>query len=275
MEETPTRAALLVDFDNIYLGLEATEPQLAEAFARHPEHWLDVLHAVANLGGGGPRKRVLLRRCYLNPASFGRYRTSFVRAGFTVIDCPPLTIRGKTSTDMLIAVDVMKALDHPSNFDEFVLMSGDADFTPLLQEVRLRNRFSTVITAGPMAAALAASCDQVLTVDSLLHESARLQESGGPMAPPRGRWATIASATIASKIAESNEPVSSATMAAAVAKALKPHGFATWSEFGDFKSFVSQLDTREFAVDWAVPGRFTKPRCCSDQVAHRIECDAG
>ena len=42
---------------------------------------------------------MLLRRCYLNPAEFGSYRTSFVRAGFTVHDCPPLTTRGKNAAD--------------------------------------------------------------------------------------------------------------------------------------------------------------------------------
>ncbi|MDI3212299.1 hypothetical protein [Arthrobacter sp. AL12] len=66
------RAAMFVDFDNVYTGLMALEPAAAKRFAEDPKHWTD---ALADGGAGGESRRFLIRNCYLNPVAYSKYRT--------------------------------------------------------------------------------------------------------------------------------------------------------------------------------------------------------
>jgi hypothetical protein len=162
------RTALFVDFDQVFGGLHREWPIAAERFATRPEDWLGFLetgqHAVLPGGAKPPPRKVLLRRCYLNPvgavpaangvpgsARFSRFRAFFTQAGFAVVDCPPLTSQGKNSADIVMAMDIMDALAHGTRFDEFVILSGDADFTPVLMRIRAHDR-ATAILADPFTA---------------------------------------------------------------------------------------------------------------------------
>jgi uncharacterized LabA/DUF88 family protein len=49
-----------------------------------------------------------------------------------VIDCPPLTSQNKNGADIRMVMDILDALNHQTRFNEFILLSSDADFTPLL-----------------------------------------------------------------------------------------------------------------------------------------------
>jgi hypothetical protein len=92
---------MFVDFDNIFITYASEDEELAKEFATKPEKWLEWIEKqmpAAHLGDSTERK-VLIRRCYMNPVVFAQHRPFFTRAGFEVIDCPPLTTRGKTSTD--------------------------------------------------------------------------------------------------------------------------------------------------------------------------------
>lgn len=70
-----------------------------------------------------------------------------MRAGLEVVDCPHLTSQFKNSSDIRIACDVRDYRDHPTRFDEFIILSGDADFTPVLLSLRSHAR-QTVIYAN-------------------------------------------------------------------------------------------------------------------------------
>lgn len=155
------RTALFVDFDNVYLTLHAADPRCAEAFATDPVAWIQWLESGRYAGTETPR-RILLRRCYLNPSSFRRYRADFTRAGFRVMDCPSLTRAGKSSSDIHMVMDILDALQHETRFDEFLILSGDADFTPVLQRLREHDRRTAVLVVGPAAAAFKASSDLVI-----------------------------------------------------------------------------------------------------------------
>ena len=110
------RSALFVDFDNIYLGLQNEDPRAAEQFATHPG-------ALARAGckrscpttSTDAARKILFRRCYLNPSQFGRFRPYFIRSAFEVVDCPPLTSGGKTSADIHMVMDILDTLEprHP------------------------------------------------------------------------------------------------------------------------------------------------------------------
>lgn len=158
------RSALFVDFDNIYLGLHEINAAAAERFASDPARWVGWIEkgmpSVAGMTALGLRQSVLIRRCYLNPdAGFRRFRNDFILAGFSVIDCPSLTKQGKNGADIRMVIDILDMLDHKTHFDEFIILSADSDFTPLLQRLRAHER-RTAILALKAAGAYKAACDR-------------------------------------------------------------------------------------------------------------------
>ena len=167
------RAAMFVDFDNVYIGLRRLDPDAAEAFASDPGHWLAELENGTDADGDFNR-RFLVRACYLNPSVFSRYRPNFTRAGFQVVDCPSLTQQGKSSADINLVLDAVDALDADTRYDEFVIVSADADFTPLVQRCRAADRRVTIITASPAASAAAVT-----------YNSGRIRIDGTPASTSR------------------------------------------------------------------------------------------
>ena len=170
---THMRTALFVDFDNIYLGLQREDPVAAEQFATDPTRWLSWLQdKLEGTQEGSPRKRkILFRRCYLNPSQFGRFRPYFTRSAIEVVDCPPLTSGGKTSADIHMVMDILDTLSHPTRFDEFILLSGDADFTPVLLRLSKHDRRSAILAIGPASVAYKAACDLLIDQDTFLEEA--------------------------------------------------------------------------------------------------------
>ncbi|MCC2307583.1 NYN domain-containing protein [Cellulomonas chengniuliangii] len=160
------RCALFVDFDNVYIGLRRLDPAAADAFANNPAHWLSELESGTDSEGEFTR-RFLVRACYLNPSAFSQFRPNFTRAGFQVVDCPSLTQQGKSSADINLVLDAVDALNASTRYEEFVIVSADADFTPLALRCRADDRRVTIITAGPAAAAYRAVADAVVTADDL------------------------------------------------------------------------------------------------------------
>jgi len=160
------RCALFVDFDNVYIGLRRLDPAAAEAFAESPGNWLTALETGIDVDGEFQR-RFLVRACYLNPSVFSQFRPNFTRAGFSVVDCPSLTQQGKSSADINLVLDAVDALAADTRYDEFVILSADADFTPLAIRCRAADRRVTIITASPAASAYRAVADTVVTADEL------------------------------------------------------------------------------------------------------------
>jgi hypothetical protein len=77
------RAALFVDFDNMCISFEELDPLAAHRFATQPARWLAWFESGLHALGGGRRgtaepvrRRILVRKCYLNPVTFGRYRAT-------------------------------------------------------------------------------------------------------------------------------------------------------------------------------------------------------
>lgn len=159
------RTAMFVDFDNVYIGMRRLDPDAAEAFATDPGHWLSELATGTDADGDFVR-RFLVLDCYLNPSVYSRFRPNFTRAGFQVVDCPSLTQQGKSSADINLVLDAVDALSADTRYDEFVIVSADADFTPLAQRCRAADRRVTIITASPAAAAYRSVADTVIDADS-------------------------------------------------------------------------------------------------------------
>ncbi|MBX9593332.1 MAG: NYN domain-containing protein [Roseomonas sp.] len=190
--EKPPRAALYVDFDNVFMALLRWDERAAYAFGERPDAWLAWLEGREE-GGAPTTRRTLIRRCYLNPGGyfdfqmgravaryrqqrdlrnrtwFGEFRANFVQAGFDIVDCPPVAYL-KNSADMKMALDIRDALDHKTTFDEFVILSGDSDFLPALARLRAHDRRITILAQNTAKRAYLAAADIVVGLDDFAHE---------------------------------------------------------------------------------------------------------
>jgi len=176
------KSALFVDFDNVFSQLKQLHPDAAERFARQPSEWIGWLTsslALPDPHDDGARRRLLVRRCYLNPNWYQSYRHAFLRAGFEIVDCPPVTSQGKTSTDIHMVLDIVDLLQHETRYDEFIVFSADADFTPVLRKLRRYDRRTTVLAIGFPSAAYQASADLMIDERSFVREALGL---GPPVA---------------------------------------------------------------------------------------------
>lgn len=281
------RTALFVDFDNVYSNLKSLDPIAGEAFATEPERWLrwmqeDMGHVVQDVTEDAGRE-ILVRACYLNPAMYGRFRPFFMRAAFRVIDCPPMTTRGKNSADIYMVLDILDTLEHPTNFDEFILLSADADFTPVMLRLRAHDRRTVLLATGPSATALRSACDMVLPIEVFLGEALdiNLEQSGGAqpaVALPhidtaRKPRATVASDRIppdnggdaerlrermrqelVSVVAAAQAPVPMATAAQRIQDRLGDAVLqSSWGGFGTFRTFVQTVTNESLQISGPHP----------------------
>lgn len=169
------KCALYVDADNLLAGLADIDQRLAVRVAREPRLLLEGLTTQHTLGNA--QRRWLVARCYLNPNAFiprgderiylSSVRAEWVRAGFEVVDCPPLTARGKNAADIRIVIDALSALDGSAHIDQFVIVSADADFTPLLYRLRAADRHTSVVVTGPSTAAYTSVADLTVSADDV------------------------------------------------------------------------------------------------------------
>jgi hypothetical protein len=208
--DTPRRAALYVDFDNVFIALARWDERAAYAFGERPDSWLAWLEGRDD-DERPTTRRTLVRRCYLNPGGnwdfqmgravaryragkdlrnrtyFSEFRANFVAAGFDVVDCPPVAYL-KNTADMKMALDIREALDHPTRFDEFVLLSGDSDFLPALSRLRAHDRRITILAQSTAKRAYLAAADQVVGLDEFADEGMGglpiAQEQNAPALPP-------------------------------------------------------------------------------------------
>jgi len=257
--EDVLRSALFVDLDNILSGLRKLDAAAAEAFGKDPSRWVDWLKRGEDRGGL-PR-RFLVKYVYLNPATFGTYRAFFTRSGFRVMDCPSLTSQGKNSADIFMVIDILDALDGSERYDEFVIASGDADFTPVLHRLRSRDRRTTVLTAGLSAAAYRAVCDQVIQADELIavslgedSDSEDIDYAPSLDVPPSpevlsaaarvasqsagGEIADVADAIVAA-VRATDRPLVSAAAAQAALTVDKDLKTTDWRGAGSFRAFLA------------------------------------
>lgn len=244
---------MFVDFDNVYAGLQRLDPAAAKTFAEDPGGWVAALASGTNADGPFSR-RFLVQRCYLNPVVHSRYRPNFTRAGFQVVDCPSLTQQGKSSADINLVLDAMDALAAPTHFEEFVILSADADFTPLIARCRAADRQVTIVTPGPAAAAYRAVADTVIAADLFIDvltgasspaeaESAEPQmghsTSADPSAAeiPQGGGASAMSA-VKQLVTISDRPVTLANAAQAALRAEPELKLSQWDSIGSFSGWL-------------------------------------
>ena len=232
------RTALFVDFDNIFISLRETgSAEAADAFKQQPSQWVRWLEMPRD----GQRRRVLIRRCYLNPKAFGDARRGFVNAGFEVVDCPVTTMTGKTSADVFMVIDILDALNHSTHFDEFVIMSADTDFRPVALRLRKHDRRTTVLIVGQASEAYKGSVDAIIDeigfLENALHADQCVARSVQELSA--GQRATIIADVkrrVEACVGRSTEPVPLADIGnqlfQEMPQSLREHNYAGYGSLG-------------------------------------------
>lgn len=168
-------SGIFLDFDNVFSSLFKESKEGAKEFAKNPAGWLRAFQGMQGSETEETSHNFVIRRCYMNPSGrlkdsdyFSKFRQSFVRDGWEVIDTPPLTNQGKTSADTHIVMDVLDSVAQYPHVDEYVIMAADADYTPLVIRLRKHMKTTVVYAATATSVAYQAACDSIIDERSLL-----------------------------------------------------------------------------------------------------------
>ncbi len=156
--------AVLVDFEN-----------MARPGAKSRDDF-DINLVLSRLAEKG---RVVVKRAY---ADWGRYREAKIdlqNAGLELIEMPSAREGAKNRADIKLAVDAMELAYSREHVDNFVIVSGDSDFTPLVGKLRELNK--RVIGMGNRESSselLIANCDEFIFYDSIASSSSNTPRRG-------------------------------------------------------------------------------------------------
>ena len=276
----PCLSAIFVDYDNIYLSLKRKDEEAARRFAKDAVTWLKAIEQgqlITTTNGNGEKRerRIVMSRCYGNPvprrnardnstdmSSFPFVRHHFLRAGFEIVDCPPLTAQLKNSSDIRMVMDMRDYLTHETRFDEFIILSGDADFTPVLQRLRAHNRSTVIFANDQTATPYTAICDGEIResnfvrmlIEGAINSAAEASEPTARAASTVNaakpvqtddQTAAIAADIIAVVVATvdvADKPLAMEQVADRVQRALGSERTvgSNWAGTGSFKTFLAQ-----------------------------------
>jgi NYN domain len=124
------KSALFVDFENVQLDPDA----MANALA-----WIED----GAFEDSGRRRKLLIKTIYWNSTA-ERNRARYEALGFEVVLCEKYA-NLKNGADIRMAMDMVEARMRRPNIQEFILISKDSDFVPVLQRLRERRRKTTVL----------------------------------------------------------------------------------------------------------------------------------
>lgn len=152
--------AVFIDFENIALGVESRSGRGAKIdFAR-------IFNRLNIIG------RVVIKRAYADFSRFTQYREQLMSHAISCIHMFSLKPNAaKNGADIRIAVDVMEALFAYPNLTHIAIISGDSDFTPVVQKVREQGRYVIGIgVRGSVSRYLIQSCNEFIYYGTLLKE---------------------------------------------------------------------------------------------------------
>lgn len=169
------QVAVLIDDENVGLG---------------SVEWL--FDQVSNLG------RILVRRAYADWSKGGGQRDQLLSLGIEPVHVFQASSSGKNASDIRLVMDAIDLL-FSSPVDTFVIVSGDADFLPLVN--KLRSSGKMVVGAGRQKASsstLVKACDRYFYLDQ--HEEKAAAAKQQPRA--RQKQSLLVRAVIASMEAD-------------------------------------------------------------------------
>jgi len=163
--ESEHALAVLVDIEN-----------LARPGARTRDDF--DIHLVLNLLA--EKGRVVVKRAYADWSRYRDARRELMNAGLELIEMPSAREGAKNRADIKMAVDAMEIAYSRAHVTNFVIVSGDSDFTPLVGKLRELNK--RVIGIGrddhSSSALLIANCDEFYFYDNIASKAPRHHVEG-------------------------------------------------------------------------------------------------
>jgi uncharacterized LabA/DUF88 family protein len=148
--------AIFLDLDNMVIG--AKQANLTFDINLILDHIKEITNG-----------RIVLRRSYGDWRQNRELLKELTTAGFLIQSTVRLNTYSKNLADMQIVVDTMDTLIDGHNYNVYVLITGDRDFTPLVQSLRKRGK--QVIGVGVRHTAsrsFVSLCDQYIFYETLL-----------------------------------------------------------------------------------------------------------
>jgi uncharacterized protein (TIGR00288 family) len=166
--------AVFVDFENLAIGvrdMKAGKFQIELILKRLLE-----------------KGRLVYKRAYSDWTNYRDAVKEFHSHGIEMIDIPQTRMGGKNSADIRMVVDALDLCYSKQHIDEFALISGDSDFSPLVSKLKENNK--RVIGCGVKSSTsdlLIANCDEFIYYDDLIRKAtakkAAVVAEGGKKAP--------------------------------------------------------------------------------------------
>jgi uncharacterized protein (TIGR00288 family) len=155
--------AVFIDFENLAIGIE---PKGARGRARTKSaNTLDMKRILERLVEKG---KIVAKRAYSDWSRFGEYVTPLHELGIELTEIPERGMTGKNSADIRLVVDAMELSYAKEHIDTFVIVSGDSDFTPLVN--KLKENGKAVIGVGlkdSTSDLLASNCDEFIYYEDI------------------------------------------------------------------------------------------------------------
>lgn len=267
----PVLSTVFVDYDNIYLSLKRKSEEAAKRFAKDSAVWLREIESGRLISSStgtdfSVPRRIVMTRCYGNPVprrnsndnstdmnSFPFVRHHFLRAGFEVVDCPPLTAQLKNSADIRMVMDVRDVLNHETRFDEFILLSGDADFTPVLHRLRAHARRTVVFANDHTAAPYTAISDGevreadliALLLEGRIGDESEPRVAGELRAPSTAELEVVRKEIVAEVVASVRAAAQPVPLEALADRAVRALGHdktvgSAWGGAGSFRDLLAK-----------------------------------
>jgi uncharacterized protein (TIGR00288 family) len=172
--------AVFLDLENIALGArDASYPSF------------DIQKVLERLLLKG---HIVVKKAYCDFERYKEFKRGLHEAAFELIEIPHVRQSGKNSADIRMVVDALDLCYTKGHVDNFVIISGDSDFSPLVS--KLRENDKTVIGVGVKNSSsdlFINNCDEFIYYDDLVRKE-----------PTRSRRRNTTAATVGTTQGNSN-----------------------------------------------------------------------
>jgi len=146
--------AVLIDFENIAAGTEK------EGHGR-----FDIRAVLRRLKDKG---RILVARAYGDWGRYAKFKQQLLEQGVQMMELTSYRGQDKNRADIALVVDAMELAMTRDYIDTFVLLSGDSDFTPLVERLKeLNRRVIGIGTRRSTSRLLSERCDEFIFYESI------------------------------------------------------------------------------------------------------------
>lgn len=215
-------AALLIDFDNVTLGIRS-----------------DLTKELRTLMGSDIIKgKVAVQRAYADWRRYPQYIVPLSESSIDLIFAPAFGTNKKNATDIRLAVDAIELVFTRPEIGTFILLSGDSDFSTLV--IKLKEYGKYVVGVGIRESAsdiLIQNCDEYYSYSDL----AGLTKESDLPSVQRDPWELVGEAV--AKMTQ-NDDVMRSDRLKQVMQQIDPNFDESNAGFNRFSKFVTEAGTR-------------------------------